>query len=64
MARYSINTKDGVLIFTANNQKDALAKAYLLNTFYSELKKLPSRLWLLIYPALFALGVFGFYQGF
>lgn len=60
MKRYSVKADGKLIIFSADSQRDALLKAYLISPFYSDLKALPSRWWHLIWVALFGLG---FYAG-
>ena len=59
MPRYSIKVDGQAVIFKAKSQREALSKAYLISPFYSELKRLESRWWLLVYPVLFLLGWYG-----
>lgn len=56
MARYSIKVSGTTVVFKASSQREAARKAYLISPFYSDLKRLNSRWWLLIYPCLFLLG--------
>jgi len=60
MPRYSVKVDCQTVIFKAASQREALCKAYLISPFYSDLKRLESRWWLLIYPFLF---LFGWYIG-
>lgn len=59
MKRYSINVDGKLIIFSAESQREALLKSYLISPFYSDLKPLPSRLWHLIWVFLFGLGLYG-----
>jgi len=56
MARYSVKVDGKTVIFKAVSQREALSKAYLISPFYSDLNRLESRWWLLVYPALVLLG--------
>lgn len=60
MPRYSIKVDGQAVIFKAASQREAICKAYLISPFYSDLKRLDSRWWLLVYPAVF---LFGYYIG-
>ena len=60
MPRYSIKVDGQTVIFKAVSQREAIRKAYLISTFYSDLKRLESRWWLFVYPAVF---LFGYYIG-
>ena len=59
MARYSVKADCLTVIFKAKSQREAICKAYLISPFYSGLKRLESRCWLLVYPVLFLLGWYG-----
>lgn len=59
MPRYSVKADGLTVIFKAVSQREATCKAYLISPFYSDLKRLNSRWWLLIYPCLFLLGLYG-----
>ena len=59
MPRYSVKVDGQTVIFKAVSQREALCKAYLISPFYSDLKRLESRWWRLIYPVLFLLGWYG-----
>ena len=56
MPRYSVKANGLTVIFEAVSQSEAICKAYLISPFYSDLKRLESRWWLLVYPVLFLLG--------
>ena len=60
MPRYSVKADGLTVIFKAVSQREAICKAYLISPFYSDLKRLESRWWLLVYPVLF---LFGWYIG-
>jgi len=59
MPRYSIKVDGQTVIFKAVSQREAICKAYLISPFYSDLKRLESRWWLLVYPVLFLFGWYG-----
>ena len=59
MPRYSVKVDGQTVIFKAVSQREALSKACLISPFYSDLKRLESRWWLLVYPVLFLLGWYG-----
>jgi len=59
MPRYSVKVDGQTVIFKAASQREALSRAYLISPFYSDLKRLESRWWLLVYPVLFLLGWYG-----
>jgi len=59
MPRYSIKVDGQTVIFKAVSQRESLSKANLISPFYSDLKRLESRWWLLVYPVLFLLGWYG-----
>ena len=59
MPRYSVKVDGQTVIFKAVSQREALSKAHLISPFYSDLKRLESRWWLLIYPVLFLFGWYG-----
>lgn len=52
MPKYSIKVNGKTVIFKARNQREAICKAYLISPFYSDLKRLDSRWWLLVYVLL------------
>jgi len=59
MPRYSAKVDGQTVIFKAVSQREALSKVHLISPLYSDLKRLESRWWLLIYPVLFLLGWYG-----
>jgi len=59
MPRYSIKVDGKTVIFKAKSQREAICKAYLISPFYSDLRRLESSWWLLVYPVLFLLGWYG-----
>tara|TARA_R110002049_G_scaffold297332_1_gene486203 strand:+ start:951 stop:1142 length:192 start_codon:yes stop_codon:yes gene_type:complete len=59
MPRYSVKADGLKVIFKAKSQREAICKAYLISPLYSDLKRLESRWWLLVYPVLFLLGWYG-----
>ena len=59
MKRYSIKVDGKLIIFSAESQRDALLRAYLISPFYSDLKPLISRWWYLIHLVAFGLGFYG-----
>jgi len=59
MSIYSVKVDGQAVIFKAASQREALSKAHLISPFYSDLKRLESRWWLLVYPVLFLLGLYG-----
>lgn len=54
MSKYSIKVNGKTVIFSARNQREALKVAFSINSRYSDLKRLESRWWLLVYVLLFA----------
>ncbi|HEY7866783.1 MAG TPA: hypothetical protein VIC51_12360 [Psychromonas sp.] len=58
MPKYSIKVKGKTVKFSAENQREAISKAFSISTYYCDLKRLDSRWWLLIYPVGFLLGWF------
>ena len=59
MHRYSIKVNGKTVKFRAESQQEARYKAFSINPYYRDLKRLESRWWLLIYPVLFLLGIYG-----
>ncbi|QDP46624.1 MAG: hypothetical protein Tp1137MES00d2C23059491_43 [Prokaryotic dsDNA virus sp.] len=59
MPRYSVNIAGNVVKLNANSEQEAKLKAFRLSPYYSDLKRLESRWWLLVYPVLFLLGWYG-----
>ena len=60
MPRYSVKADGLTVIFKAVSQRDAIRKAHLISPFYSDLKRLVSRWWHLIWVVVIGLG---FYAG-
>ena len=58
MPRYSVRVDGKAVIFKAVSQREAIYKAYFISPFYSDLKRLESRLWILVYPVVFLLGYY------
>ena len=58
MPRYSVKADGLKVIFKAKSQREAIREAHLISPFYSDLKCLESRWWLLVYPVLFLLGYY------
>lgn len=52
MPKYSIKVSGKTVIFKARNQREAISKAFSISPFYSDLKRLDSRWWLLVYVLL------------
>ena len=52
MPKYSIKVSGKTVIFKARNQREAISEAFRISTFYSDLKRLDSRWWLLVYVLL------------
>lgn len=53
MPKYSIKVSGKTVKFSARNQREAISKAFSISPFYSDLKRLDSRWWLLVYVLLF-----------
>lgn len=58
MPRYSVNIAGNVVKFSAQNQREAVYHAFRLSPYYSDLKRLESRWWLLGYVMLILLSLF------
>ena len=58
MPRCSVKVDGQTVIFKAVSKREAICKAYLISPFYSDLKRLESRWWLLVYPVVFLLGYY------
>jgi len=54
MPKYSIKVNGKTVIFKARNQREAVSHAFRLSPYYSDLKRLDSRWWLLVYVLLYA----------
>ena len=54
MPKYSIKVSGKTVIFKARSQREAISEAFSISPFYSDLKRLDSRWWLLVYVFLFA----------
>ena len=64
MPKYSIKVSGKTVIFKARNKRDAISEAFRISPLYSNLKRLDSRWWLLVYALLFAVFfVFGWKLG-
>lgn len=64
MPKYSIKVSGKTVKFSAQNQREALKTAFNIDSRYSNLKRLDSRWWLLVYVLLFAVFfVFGWKLG-
>lgn len=64
MPKYSIKVSGKTIIFKARNQREAISKAFCISPFYSDLKRLDSHWWLLMYVLLFVVFfVFGWKLG-
>ena len=56
MPRYSVNINGNVVKFSAESQREAVSIAFRLSPYYSNLKRLESRWWLLGYVLVFVVG--------
>lgn len=64
MPKYSIKVNGKTVIFGAKNQREALKVAFNISSRYSDLKRLESRWWLLVYVLVFVVGyLFAFELG-
>lgn len=60
MPKYTVKVRGEVVKFRARNDADAKLQAFRINPFYSDLKRLESRWWLLVYVLVFLLCWYGF----
>lgn len=58
MPKYSVKIAGNAVKFSAKNQREAVSHAFRLSPYYSDLKRLESRWWLLGYVVLILLGLF------
>ena len=59
MPKYSIKANGNIIKFRSVCDSEARLKAFRMNPYYSNFKRLESRWWLLVYPVLFLLGLYG-----
>lgn len=56
MHRYSVDVGGKTIRFRAKSQREAVSIAFGISKRYSDLKRLESRWWLLIFPLVFVVG--------